>query len=112
MTDGNATHEVVELPQRHLRADFLAHRDKSDPDDREGLEGIILRRLLGRSVFVFLCLMLLNVLVAIAQELLNLQHITGPCERTHVDKNSCELRHWVLDRLQRRYCRVSAVLET
>ena len=48
---------MVQLPQRHLRADLLAHRHKCNANDSERLECVVLGWLLRRGVLVVLLLL-------------------------------------------------------
>ena len=65
---------MVELTQRHLSTDLLAHRHKRNAKDRECLEGVVLGRLFWCCVLVVLLLFrrLVNVLVAVVEKLLDL----------------------------------------
>ena len=55
------THEVVELPQCHFRANVFSHRYQCDADHCEPLEGIVF--LLSFLLLVFLLLVFIFVFV-------------------------------------------------
>lgn len=89
---------MIELPQRHLRADVLAHGDERDADHRERLERVVL---LGRPLFC-----LVDMVVAVVQHRLYLQHVARARERADLHEDLRGLRDAVLHDLQRLQCRV------
>jgi hypothetical protein len=83
---------VVELANGHVGSNVLTHRDESDSDDCETLVQVIL--LLG-----------VNVVVAVVEHVLDLEDISGPGERAHVDEDEgllSDRRLYSLERLDRR----------
>lgn len=113
---------MVELPQRHLRADILTHGDECDTEDSEGLEGII-------SLFLLLCLLFLslpillllllgfllfrgvNVLVAIVEHCLHPQNVSSTSKGASFDQDLSRLGDGMLDSLERLDRRVRSVLQ-
>lgn len=97
MHGSNGTHKVVELSNRHVRSDVLAHRDERDSDDGQGLVKVVL-------------LLRIEVVMAVVEHALDLEHVTGACERAHVDEDKRLLPDGRLDRLERLNRRVRSVL--
>ena len=90
---------MVELPQRHLRPDVLAHRDDRETERGHGLMRVAL--LLG-----------VNVLRAHVQHALDLEHVARAGERARLNEDEGRLGERVLDRLERLDRRVGRVLPT
>jgi len=76
---------VVELAQRHLCTDILAHRNERDAEHGKCLERIIYFRAVAILFPVFPGLV--DMLVAVVQHCLYLEHVASACERTHLDKD-------------------------
>jgi predicted membrane protein len=108
------TYEVVELPERHLCTDVLAHSDERHGNDSERLVGVILIDLFLLFVltllilillFVFLFILVLilaglNVLVAAMQHSLDAKNVASPCKSTCLDNDLGSLRQRVINDLQ------------
>lgn len=99
---------MIELPQGHFRTNVFAHSDQGNCDNGKSLEGIVLwlHFLLGllRLLVCLLVLLLLffgwyNVLVAVVQHPLNLQHVACARKRACFDDNLGSLRQGVFDGL-------------
>jgi len=86
---------MVELSQRHLCPNVLAHRHHRNAEHGERLEGIvrllpILLSVLVLVIFLLLFLLLLlrvDVLVTVVEHRLDLQHVARARERADVDQN-------------------------
>ena len=98
-------HEVAELTQDHLLADFLAHADEG-----ETKYSICLHKLVARAVsrllvvllvLVIIILLVLDVLVANVQKLLQLEHGTSASPSANLSEHGCRLRHRVFNDLKR-----------
>lgn len=98
---------MIELPERHLRTDVLAHCHECYGEHGEGLEGIIL--LTSALLFASL-LRLLDVVIAVMEHCLNLKDVAGASERATVDKNLGLSGNSVWNRLQRFKSSVRRVL--
>lgn len=65
---------MIELSQAHLSTDILAHRYQGNADHGKGLECVV--------IFASV-----DVVVAVMQHALHLQHIAGASEGAHFDQN-------------------------
>lgn len=72
---------MLELPQRHLCANVLAHCYKRNADHGKRLERVVSLRMV----------------IALVQHPLDLKHIARPRKRADLDEDKCLLRHRVRD---------------
>lgn len=86
------THEMVKLSQGHLSTDILTHSDECNAKDSESLK---------RVIFLASLFRLIDVIVAVVQHSLDLEHVARSCERADLHKDLRLLRDRVLDGLQR-----------
>lgn len=70
---------MLELPQRHLSANVLTHRNKRDPNNGKRLE----------------CIISIDVVVALVQHPLDFQDVTRPSEGADLNKDECLFCHGV-----------------
>jgi hypothetical protein len=84
---------MVELAERHLCTNILAHGHKSNPENCKCLERVVL---LGFRLFITFLLWIRNsffgifgieVFAALLQHCLHTENIASPRERTHLNKN-------------------------
>jgi len=80
---------VIELSERHLGTDILAHGHQCDPKDGEGLEGIVLLcfRLLLLAFQLWFGIFRIQVFATLLQHCLHAENITSSGKCTHLNKN-------------------------